>query len=30
MPKALREYEAFVELKRTIDVFLETLPIWGP
>jgi dynein heavy chain len=27
MPKALREYEAFVELKRTIDDFLETLPL---
>ena len=27
MPKALREYEAFVELKREIDVFLETLPL---
>ena len=26
MPKALREYEAFVELKRSIDDFLETLP----
>ena len=27
MPKVLREYEAFVELKRTIDDFLETLPL---
>ncbi|KAL3930957.1 MAG: hypothetical protein SGPRY_001318 [Prymnesium sp.] len=27
MPKALRDYEAFVELKRTIDDFLETLPL---
>ena len=27
MPKALREYEAFVELKRSIDDFLETLPL---
>ena len=27
MPKALREYEAFVELKRLIDDFLETLPL---
>ena len=27
MPKKLREYEAFVELKRTIDDFLETLPL---
>jgi len=27
MPKVLREYEAFIELKRTIDDFLETLPL---
>ena len=27
MPKALREYEAFIELKRSIDDFLETLPL---
>ena len=27
MPKSLREYEAFIELKRTIDDFLDTLPL---
>ncbi|KAG8470448.1 hypothetical protein KFE25_008869 [Diacronema lutheri] len=27
MPKALREWDAFVELKRTIDTFLESLPL---
>lgn len=27
MPKVLREYEAFTELKRTIDEFLGTLPL---
>ena len=27
MPKSLREYEAFIELKRLIDDFVETLPL---